>query len=88
MIGGGGGGIKSFLFIGIKTVGYKLVSKKALLLALQTVPRNMCARTHTRGNRAQKSWGVVGKVQHLQHARKNTPNIMKQIEKSGTYKVQ
>nr|DAU72119.1 MAG TPA: hypothetical protein [Caudoviricetes sp.] len=81
-------GIKSFLFIGIKTVGYKWVSKKALLLALQTVPRNMCARTHTRGNRAQKSWGVVGKVQHVQHGRKNTHNTMKQKEKLRTLKVQ
>ena len=85
---GGGGGIKYFLFIGIKTVGYKWGSKKALLLALQTVPRNMCARTHTRGNRAQKSWGVVGKVQHVQHDRKNTPNTMKQKEKLRTLKVQ
>ena len=64
---GGGGGVEYLWFIVIKTVGYKWVSKKALLLALQTAPRNMRARTHTRGNRVQKSWGVLGKVQHVQH---------------------
>lgn len=54
---GGGGGIKSFLFIGIKTVGYKWVSKKALLLALQTVPRNnVRAYAHARQPRSK----VVG----------------------------
>jgi len=48
----------------------------------------MRARTHTRGNRVQKSWGVSGKVQHVQHGPKNAHNTMKQKEKLRTLKVQ